>query len=295
MSLVVTWSLVFALSAAPNHHWLVTAALFHSAIGIAVLLRWRRQRARGWLAKGTSADIKACIIEAGAISLGWFLFLSIAALEGAVGDQALIATMMAGVMAVGASRYSALPAASLAFLVCGVLVSTVYSVISSIPTSVYVFLAIFVVMLGRSVLSQARMFTEQFRLGLELAEVNAERDLLNAKTSEQEWRDQARCIAEAAKADKVAEEARRTEMLAVAEKFESTILATITQLAAASDQACNAAATLSLTTLNAHYQVGSVASSVGEADTGANTLLEACHQLATSVSRVKEQMNQARR
>lgn len=290
VSLLVTWSLTFSLSGLPHFDWILAAAMLHSAIGIVVLGRWHRQRSAGWRVAKASAGIRACTIEAASVSLGWFVFLSVAALEGTIETQALVATMMAGVMAVGALRYAALPPASLAFLGCGVLVSAFYSFSSAIPASVFIFLGVFVVMLGRAVLTQARMFVEQFEAGLALARAKSERDLLDAQAQEEEWKQQAAVSAAAAEAMGQAEAARRRDMLALAEKFESTMLETITELAAASDQACQAAETLTLTTLNAHYQVGSVASRAGEADTGANTLLEACEQLRGSVARVKERL-----
>ena len=109
------------------------------------------------------------------VALGWFLFLSVAGLYADMEQMVLINAIMAGVMAVGALRYAAIPGASLSFLGSGIVVSALYAFQSSVPGSVFAFLAVYAVLLGRSVMGHAHLFSAQFDAGLALASAAAER------------------------------------------------------------------------------------------------------------------------
>jgi methyl-accepting chemotaxis protein len=237
-----------------------------------------------------AVQIRGLALEASMVSFGWFIFLSMAGSQAPPDELALIATVMAGVMAVGALRYSALPAASLAFLGTAVAVCMVYSALSAIPTAVFLFLAVFVLLLGRSVLAQAQMFTHQFEAGAALAKAASERELLWANAEQEKWRSEASTAQANVQVQEERERIRREAIGGIAGHFETGVLATINELAAAAAQARTAAATLTLTTGNAHQEVASVAARAGEADTGAASLLQACDELAHSASGVKRRL-----
>jgi methyl-accepting chemotaxis protein len=290
VSLFVSITLVVMMggTAFPALHY-GTLAL-HLAISTAVLVRWKRKRDRNWKVADTRASINSMIGEAAAVSFGWFSFLAAAGL-GAT-DQQLIftTTIIAGVVAVGALRYAALPPASLAFLGTSVAVDAVYVGFSHIPLGVFVFLTVFVVLLGRTVVAQAALVTDQFESGKALAQAASERDLLRTTAQREEFA-QAAAAAEARHRQQVeSETVRRGELARIAHQFEDSLVRTITDLAAAADQTRASAEALMSTTIATHGQVRSVAARAGKADTGAAALLEESANLGRSLESVESRI-----
>ncbi len=288
VSLIVTLSLTWWLRDLSNHRAIAAAAFLHAVVGAAVLWRWRWHRLRDWEVGRTARHVRIVTLEASIGSLAWFIFLSIAGLEAPPENQSLITTVMAGVMAVGALRYSALPSASLAFLTVAVAVCTLYSFLSAIPGAVFLFLGVFVILLGRTVLAQARMFAAQFEAGVALARASSEKALALAAGRQEDYRAQAEAARLATRVQESAERDRRVEIQRIAETFENVVLETVTELAAAADQAFRSAETLALTAVSAHQQVGSVASQAGQADP--SSLLRACEDLQVSATSVQHRL-----
>lgn len=252
-----------------------------------VLVRWKLKRDRNWEVTDTRASANAMIAEAAAVSFGWFAFLAAAGL-GAT-DQQLIftTTITAGVVSVGALRYAALPPASLAFLAMSAAVDAVYIGFSHIPVGVFVFLTVFVLLLGRTVVAQAALVTDQFESGKALAQAASERDVLRATAQREEFA-QAAAIAEARHRQQIeSEAARRGEVDRIAHQFEDSLVRTITDLAAAADQTRASAEALMDTTIATHTRVRSVATRAGRADTGAAALLEESANLGRSLTSVE--------
>jgi len=287
VGLVVAASLTASLYGVRNFPAVLGTALLHAAIGAVVLIRWRRQRRLGWQSGRALRRLVAITLEAALIAIGWFSFLSTAGMDAPPDQQALIATIMAGVMAVGALRYAVLPSASLAFLGAAVLVASIYSFASSIPATVFIFMGVFVLLLGRTVIANARMFTHQFETGAALARADAERAVLDALAQQEKWKAEA---AEAQAASRVKEESdrERAEALArIAARFEETVLDTVTEMAAAAEQASAAAEALASTSVRTQSGAATVAARAGAADIGAVSLLSACDQLTVSARQVQ--------
>lgn len=287
VSLVVTIGLTVSLSDAPNADWIAFAAVAQILISCAILWRWRWYRQRDWRSGRPAMDMLSMPVEGALASFGWFSFLSIAGVQANSSEQVLIPTIMAGVMAVGALRYAAIPAASFSFLLTAALVCAVYASFSAIPNVVFVFLGIFVLMLGRSTLTQARLFSEQFRTGSELAASRAEQELLSALTSQEKWKAEATAAQSAARTKEAHDQARRETVSRIASQFESTILATITALAAAAEQTRKSAESLARTTLENHDQVEVLSNRAETADIGATTLLKESEELRNSLGTVE--------
>ena len=287
VGLIVVVMLTASLQGVRNFQAVLLTAALHAAIGFMVLVRWKRQRTLDWEAGSPLRRLIGTTCEASLIAAGWFTFLSTAGIDAPPQQQALISTIMAGVMAVGALRYAVLPAASLAFLGSAVLVASIYSFASAIPATVFIFMGVFVLLLARTVLSNARMFTHQFEMGAALAEGAAERAVLDAMAQQEKWKAE---VAEAQAVTRVREESHRAraEALArIAAQFEETVLETVTELTAAAEQASAAAQALGNSSIKTQNGAAVVASRAGAADVGAVSLLSACEQLTLSARQVK--------
>ena len=287
VQLVVTLCLAFLLRDAPNAWLIFVAGLVHTLIGAGVLWRWHRNNVREWRLGEATGALRKVILEAVCVALGWFIFLSVVADGAAGGQQVLVATVMAGVITLGALRYAAVPAASLAFLATGIAVIAAHSWLSQVPFAVYLIMAVFALMLARSVLDQAAMFVSQFEAGLALARASGERDLLYAKAQQEEWKAKAAEAAAFARLHEESEAARREGLKQVADRFERDILETITGLASAAEQARESAEALTLAARVSHEQMSGVAAGSAEAGAGATAMLDETEGLGRSIVTVE--------
>jgi len=180
--------------------------------------------------------------------------------------------------------------ASLTFLFVAVLVSASYVAITGVSGDVYFFLGIFALLLGRSVASQARMFEQQFQAGADLAQAQADRVLLAARTEQEHWRAQHAAAEAASAARNEAERVRREELERVAHDFEQTVLRIATDLASAAEQTRTAAAQLAGNGSATHRQIASVAAGAAEADAGAAHLLESSGELGRLLAQVDDHL-----
>ncbi|HEY0326067.1 MAG TPA: methyl-accepting chemotaxis protein [Allosphingosinicella sp.] len=292
ITLLVVGSMTFSLRHNANFVMIAAAAAVHGAITTAVLWRWYRLLRTNWTIDRPAAYARGIVVEAAMVSLGWFLFLSVAGLYADMMQMVLIIAFMAGVMAVGALRYAAIPGASLAFLASGVVVCGLYSVESAVPAEVFLFLVVYAVLLGRSVMAQANVFTAQFDAGVALAKAAAERERVAAEQQAVELRARAE-REEAAGAQRAeSERERRAAMRAIAAQFESTMVEMITGLAAAAEQARIAAATLAETSQGSHKEVAELVSRAGKADTGAAELIGHSEALGRSLAAVEARIRE---
>ncbi|MEP9357567.1 methyl-accepting chemotaxis protein [Sphingomonas sp. KR3-1] len=267
--------------------WHIAVLALHLAINVAVLVRWRDGKARDWWVDSSPHTLRATVIEAAAVSLGWFLLLATLGLGASDKELIVTTTSIAGVVAIGALRYAPLPPASLAWLGVGVVICALYAIFANIPAGVFVFLAVFVALLARTVIGQAQLVTDQFAQGEALARAASDRELLHA-TRQQEELQQAAAAAEARHRAQVDNERdRRAEIARIAERFERQFVAAISELAAAAEQTRSSAEGLAATTIATGDQIRGVADRAVRADTGAATLFEESANLGRSLATVE--------
>ncbi|MCW3849395.1 methyl-accepting chemotaxis protein [Sphingomonas sp. LB-2] len=295
----VSTALLFQLSDSHVHKWMVAAYALHMAISFGVLIHWRRRRASDWRVTNPVTAMLAAVAEAVAISFGWFTFLSLGVAGADPAEQVVVATVITGVLAVGAMRFAPVPVASIAWLVTALVVLVALSAFSPLPMGVFVFLGVFMLMLGRAVLGQSAMIAKQFKSGRQLAQAAGERDLLLANAQREEAQRLAASSQEAARVQAAGVQGRREEIDRVARDFETHFVQTIHRLAEAADRTRGAADRLVSTTLTTHNEIGSVAASANQADMGATQLLDESAQLGRSLalveSRIAEQETITRR
>lgn len=267
------------------------AALFvHLAICTWAMVRWRDNRRTDWEVGARKVAVNMTIVEAGAIAFGWFTFLSTAGLGASAEELIFTTTIIAGVVAVGALRYAALPPAALTYLWVAVLVTSAFAPFSHIPLGVFLFLGVFIALLSRTVINHAALVAAQFEKGQALAKTASERDLLRAQAEREQYEAQAAEAESRRRIEAENERNRRGEIARIAQQFETVFVRTITDLAAAADQTRESARSLVSTTLAANDQMRNVAGRAEKADTGAATLLDESSNLGRSLASVEEKL-----
>ena len=292
VSLLVVGAMAFALRHNENFGLIAAAAAVHAIVSTIVLWRWHCLRRDHWQVERPAAYARGMIFEAGMVALGWFLFLSVSGHYARIEQMVLIIAVMTGVLAVGALRYATIPGASLSFLAAGVLVSLLYVFESSVPFEVFVFLALYAVLLARSVVAQAHVFNAQFDAGAALAQAAAERDRVAAEAEAEELR--ARAAREEAAGEQRArsERERRAAMREIAEQFESTVVEMINGLAAAAERTRASAVMLASTSQSSHKEVATLVARAGQADTGAAELIGHSEALGRSLAAVEARIQE---
>jgi methyl-accepting chemotaxis protein len=293
MSLLVSSGVLLASLGLSNIKSIAVAFAVHLLTCCGMLARWFRDRAAGWQIAKPAARVRETTIEAAFVAFGWFVFLSSAGLYAPPQQQVLVVAVMAGVMAVGSSRYASIPAAAASFLATVTFVCAVYARASSIEWPVYAFLAVFVLMLGRTVLSQHGLIVEQYRSGAETERARAEIAILAAREAETAAARAAEDSQAAALARQQREEERRREIAEIAQAFESRLLSGIEAVAADAEQACALARQLAQSAVSSHQRFVELAGQVdrSESDMSALAALAADlrHALASVQARVDDQ------
>ena len=290
VTLVVTLSIVFSFSDRPDFERVAIAGALHLAISIGTLVKWVVDRRRDWRSEAPARQLLMLTVQAAIVAFGWFTFLSVAGAGAAIDQQAVISTVMAGVICVGALRYAVVLEASLTFLCVAVFVSVAYAIVAAVPGDVFVFLGVFALLLGRTVAAQARTFERQFRAGADLAQARADRELAAARADQEHWRAQHAAAEAAAAAQAEADRARQRELEAVARDFEQSVLQIATELAVAAEQTRTAAARLASNGGATHRQIAAVAGHAAEADAGAADLLDSSTELGCLLGQVDDHL-----
>ena len=283
---LVTGSFLWALRDAPNHAWIIWSACFHVAVSCAVLARWFVQRSRGWKVDNAVTQGRLIAVESAFVAAGWFGFLSVGGLEAAAEDQVLVTTVMAGVMAIGALRYSALPAAGVAFLITGVVIAGGFSLSSAIPDTVFFCLGIFVFMLGRTVFAQAGMLQSQHEAGAELERAHRERERMAAEAKFAATEILLREAEEANRESSREEAARRALAAEIGEQLKSSILEALDHLTSSAERTGQTAGALAQASAQTLGQIVDVASRAQTADVRAAHILEASEKLSRALEQV---------
>lgn len=290
-SVFVSIALALMIHAGGFWTWHIAALALHLAIGTAILVRWRDGKRRDWRVDDPAGTLRGAVIEAAASSLGWFLFLLTIGLGATDQELIVTTTAIAGVVAIGALRYAPLPPASLAWLGIAVAICALYAVFANIPAGVFVFLAVFVALLARTVMGQAVLIGEQFAQGEALARAAGERDLLRAAAQRDELQQAAHAAEARHRAQLDAERDRRAEIARIADRFEHQFVAAISELAAAAEQTRASAGSLVGTAAATRDEIRGVADRAVRADTGAATLLEESANLGRSLTAVEASLD----
>ena len=285
---LVTGSLLWTLRHLPNFSLILDAACLHALVSCAVLSGWFYQRSRGWRVVDPAKHARVITLESAFVAAGWFSFLSVAGLEADPEEQVLVTTVMAGVMAVGALRYSALPAAGLAFLFAGVGVSAVFAVASSIPPAVFFCLGVFVFMLGRTVLAQSVILKTQLQAAAELERSARESEALAADAKVEAAEAQLRQAEELNSERERREESRRALAGEVSERLKHLILAALDDLSAAAEKTGQTAGALASTSAETLEQIVQIVSRSQTADLSAVRILDASKKINQGLELVKE-------
>lgn len=277
---VVTSVVLMVLFHRPDYLLVRIAALvLHLGILGGFLVRYFRQRARDWHVASARRAIHMSLLQGGLAALGWMTFLGAMGLGASDRELIIVVAVIAGVTAIGALRYAALPPASVAFLFTANLVNVSFAISWGLPLGMAVFLAVFVLMLGRFVLEQSQLVASQYELGQARAAAEHERDLLRAEAQREEYKRQAAAAEARTRFEAESRRARDEEVLRIAGQFENIFMRNITELAVAADQTRQSAQSLVQSTRVSQDQVRGVVGHVGEADIGAAVLLEESENL----------------
>ncbi|WP_174286692.1 methyl-accepting chemotaxis protein [Sphingomonas bacterium] len=226
VTLVAIGLLVYSALNSPHLLLVSLGSMGLLSISVATLISWRRNDAVSWcIADANAAQHRLCM-QAAATALGWYILLA-AADYGADGDnRTLIDCVMAGVLAAGALRYAAVPLASLWFVMTSLLFITVYTFTVGLPLQLLVLLALFTLLLMKSVLGQARLFLDNHRAAAELVR--------NAVAREQHRAEEDREALDRTRVDlelrQETERVRDVELTAIAEAFERSVVELVADL-----------------------------------------------------------------
>lgn len=236
MSVIVSIGML-AMSHEPDHLPIRSAAFaLHLGILSGFLVRYVRQQKRGWHVASSRHAIHLSAAQGCLAAFGWMVFLGTCGLGAADHQLIVVVAVIAGVTAVGALRYAALPPASLAFLVTANLVSFFFAILWNLPTGMSVFLGAYILLLGRFVLEQSTLVAQQYELGQARAAAEHERDLLRAEAQREEWQRQAAAAEARTRMEAASRCARDGEVRRIAGQFEQIFVRNVTDLAAAADR-----------------------------------------------------------
>lgn len=220
---VVIWTADFAQR-------VILASVPLMLVSMVSLWLWRADRARDW----SVADARAVVLSNAALSfataVAWGGMLAASLTAASPVGELLILCVIPGVMAVGALSVAALPLASLAFLVGSLVFAAVDVYLVDLPLAVFGLLAVFVTLLGRAILAQAKLFVDNFNTGSDLAAASRERVLaVETARAERERAELAEARADQAQRERTIE-ARRADMVRLGERFERSVIEAVAAL-----------------------------------------------------------------
>ena len=229
------------LGVLPRNAVTLTSGLPLLVFSLFSLWRWHVDRTRGWrVTDGRRTVFYVTAITLGsALSLGWLL--TVAMSHATPPQVVLFSCIITGVMAIGALGAAPIPLASLAFLIGSSLFVIADVVMIGVPDAVIAMLAVYFILLGRSILTQAGLTIDHHDAQARMAALAAER--ARAERAAQDARaasDLAEQRAEQAARERAVEE-RRAVVLALGERFESSVVEAVGTLVTASRVTRNSA------------------------------------------------------
>ena len=263
----------------------VTCGIPLLLVSLFSLWRWQRERARRWrVANGRRAVLQMAALSFMTAS-AWGWLLCVAAAQARPDQLAMFACIIPGVMAVGALAVAPVPLASLAFLAASNLFAALDIVVIPLPQEIGVMLAIFCLLLGRAILAQATLVADHHDANAHLAEEAEQRLAAEREAREtQAASDLAQERAYQAARERAVEE-RRAVVLALGERFESSVVEAVAALITASRTTRHSAD--GLATLGA--QQAREMEAVADAAQRTSQASEAARQTAAMLSRSTEE------
>ena len=287
MAVIVSLCLMATYHDAKHLPVRIATLVLHIGILGGFLIRYLRQQKHGWRVDNSRYAVNLSMVQGALAALGWTSFLGACGLSASDHELIVIIAVISGVTAIGALRYAALPPASLAFLFTANIVNIFFAVLWGLPIGLAVFLAVFVMMLGRFVLEQSELVASQYELGQARATAEHERDLLRAEAQREEWQRHAAAAEARTRSEAESRRARDEEVRRIAGQFEHLFVRSITDLAASADQTRQSAELLALSARTSQDQVRGVVGHVGEAEMGATVLLGESENLGRSRAAVE--------
>ncbi|MHA6722655.1 methyl-accepting chemotaxis protein [Sphingomonas sp. RS2018] len=262
---------------------LLIATALLVGISLFALWRWRQEVVSDWASMNDRRAILAVAGQALATSIGWGWLMSIALRDAGAVDRQMVMCVIVGVMSVGALTVASLPLASLAFLAGSILVIAIDVVIAGLPPATFILLLVFVVLLARSMMAQAKLISANFRVENDLASLEHERRLaIDLAASVRERADLAEATAAQARRERMIE-TRRSDMVALAERFERSVVAAVGALSGAADEAQTAAHALADASSTRAQEAQVIAGTARSTSSAAQSMRATAEDLSRSV------------
>lgn len=251
---------------------------------------WRKDKRDNWVVRDPQAVILQQTGIAFVTAAAWNLLLSAALVESEPQGRILTCGIMAGVMAVGALNVATLPMASMAFLVGAMVVLGPIIIVTDLPLASYPVLMVFCTLLAKSVMSQARLFSDSYHASLDLVEATRQQEA--AETARIEERARADIVEARAQqqAQERAIEERRVEMIALAERFEASLGEAVKALGEAARETRAHATTLAASSAAQADQSGSIAEAAARTRHTASSMHATADRLSGSAADVAQRV-----
>ncbi len=281
---IVAGVLVGIQTPRPDLTWPVLLVLL--MISLWSLTRWRDQRNSGWAV----IDSRRTVVSTAGLSfltaIGWGLMLCTALIGNDADGRITLTCVLTGVVSVGTLTVATLPLASIAFLAGSMIVIAPAVWLIDLPDTIFGMLAVFGVLLARSVLAQARLFMDHFHTGNDLIDTVRERELVDrARRHEQDRAELAEARADQALRERTIA-GRQADMVALARRFEASVGEAVTALAQAAAETRTAADTLATTSAAQANDIGAIAAIAARTSDTADTMRATAGRLSSSAAEV---------
>ncbi|URW76310.1 methyl-accepting chemotaxis protein [Sphingomonas donggukensis] len=264
----------------------LAAAAVLLTVSLIALHRWRRDVRSQWQTTDARGAILFAAAQSLATSIAWGALIASALKDAETSERLLFTCVLTGVMSVGALTVASLPLASLAFLAGSLAMVTIDVVIADLPTSVFLMLAIFVVLLAKATFAQSRLFTDHFRTGTDLAAASREREIAEHLAAAERTRAElAEATAQQGQRERAIED-RRAEMVALAERFECSVGDAVAALVRAAGETRGSADALAAASTTHASEAQVVAGVARQTSDAADTLRDTAEILSRSVGDV---------
>jgi|GEM_PF-2075550 len=217
---------------------MMMATGFLLVVSILNLVFWRRDVRAQWVIDDPRRRVVSVALMSGITAVAWNVLLGVGMYGASANQSLLLVCISTGVICVGALSVATVPLASIAFMLSSFVVVFVNLQFFNniLPAEVYFMIAIYIVMLTRSILAQANLFIANYDSGSRLGEAELERErLAQAALQERERARFAKAHAEADERTRAAS-SRHVQLVALAETFESTVVEAVAVLGAAAER-----------------------------------------------------------